>query len=115
MNMRRLLILAAALGLMLVALPTVAAARPTRGGYGTPVVHTYTSTLNGPYCPDLGVAMTMGNDTLPSLVTASSFGYGQLVVLRNFVPVATFAGIQQPYWLHTADLNGDGRQDLIEW
>jgi len=151
--MRRLLVVLAALGMMLVALPTVAGAanlgsqftadlygdgaleliqlgqvdgptsttctvsvsKPVRTGYGTPVVHTYTSPLNSANCPDLGVAMTMGNDTVPSLVTASSGGSGQLLVLRNFLPVSTFAGIPHPSWLHTGDLNMDRRQDLIEW
>lgn len=152
-KLRRFLVVVAALGLMLSALPTMAGAtdlgssftvdlygdgalelvqlgqvggptsttctvtvsRPVRTGYGPPVVYTYTSPLNGPYCPDIGVAMTLGNDTVPSLVTASSVGYGQLVVLHNFLPVAIFAGIPKPYWLHTGDLNADGRQDLIEW
>jgi len=38
-----------------------------------------------------------------------------LLVLRNgdFQPAGDFGGIIEPDFIRTADLNGDGRQDLI--
>jgi hypothetical protein len=87
------------------------------GTFGTPKVHTYTSAeKQGPFCPDQGVAMKLGNEKKPDLVTSMSFGFNDLIVLHNFQPTAIFTtGVIQPTWLRTADLNGDGRQDLIEW
>jgi hypothetical protein len=85
------------------------------GGFGTPKVHTYTSVEIGPFCPDHGVAMKLGNERKPDLVTSMSFGFRDLIVLHNFQPTAVYSGVIQPDWLRTADLNGDGRQDLIEW
>jgi len=86
------------------------------GTFGTPKVHTYpTAEPLGPFCPDQGVAMKLGNETKPDLVTSMSFGFRDLIVLHDFVPSAIFSGVIQPTWLRTADLNGDGRQDLIEW
>jgi hypothetical protein len=94
---------------------TVALGKPG-GGFGTPKVHTYTSAeTSGPFCPDQGVAMKFGNEKKPDLVTALSFGFRDLIVLHNFQPTAVFIGVTQPSWLRTADLNGDGHQDLIEW
>jgi hypothetical protein len=94
---------------------TVSLGKPG-GGFGTPKVHTYTSAeALGPFCPDQGVAMKLGNETKPDLVTSMSFGFRDLIVLHDFQPSAIFSGIIQPTWLRTADLNGDGRQDLIEW
>lgn len=85
------------------------------GGFGPPTVHTYQSAERvAPFCPDLAVAMKLGNDTVPDLVTAFGFGGADLVALRGFQPVATFHGLNQPNWLRTGDLNGDGRPDLIE-
>jgi hypothetical protein len=85
------------------------------GGFGPPTVHTYKSAEPiAPFCPDLAVAMKMGNQTLPDLITAFGFGGTDLVDLHNFQPVATFHGLNQPNWLRTGDLNGDGRPDLIE-
>lgn len=85
------------------------------GGFGPPHVHTYTTIDSTGMCPDQGVAMKLGNERRPDLVTAASFGYQDLIVLHNFQPTAKFRGVTQPSWLRTADLNGDGRQDLIEW
>jgi hypothetical protein len=86
------------------------------GGFGKPTVHIYTSPEQfGPFCPDQGVAMKLGNETKPDLVTAISFGFRDLIVLHAFQPTAIFTGVTQPSLLRTADLNGDGRQDLIEW
>ena len=86
------------------------------GGFGKPKVHTYTSVEKfGPFCPDEGVAMKLGNEKRPDLVTAVSFGFEDLIVLHDFLPTTIFTGVEQPTWLRTADLNGDGRQDLIEW
>jgi hypothetical protein len=94
---------------------TVSLGKPD-GTFGQPKVHTYTSAeTQGPFCPDLGVAMKLGNETKPDLVTALTFGFRDLIVLHNFQPTAVFTGVTQPSWLRTADLNGDGRQDLIEW
>ena len=85
------------------------------GGFGPPQVHTYTTIDSTGMCPDLGVAMKLGDEKRPDLVTAASFGFRDLIVLHRFEPVAKFSGVIQPTWLRTADLNGDGRQDLIEW
>lgn len=85
------------------------------GGFGPPHVHTYTTIDSTGMCPDMGVAMKLGNEKRPDLVTAASFGLDDLIVLHKFQPVATFHGVIQPSWLRTADLNGDGRQDLLEW
>jgi len=85
------------------------------GGFGPPQVHTYTTIDDTGMCPDMGVAMKLGNEKRPDLVTAASFGFRDLIVLHKFQPVAKFTGVEQPNWLRTADLNGDGRQDLIEW
>lgn len=85
------------------------------GGFGPPQVHTYTTTDSTGMCPDLGVAMKLGKEKRPDLVTAADFGFRDLIVLHKFQPVAVFTGVEQPNWLRTADLNGDGRQDLIEW
>jgi hypothetical protein len=85
------------------------------GGFGPPTMHTYKSAEPvAPFCPDLAVAMKMGNQTLPDLITAFGFGGTDLVDLHSFQPVATFHGLNQPNWLRTGDLNGDGRPDLIE-
>jgi len=85
------------------------------GGFGAPHVHDYTSAeRQAPFCPDLAVAMKLGNDKRPDLVTGFSFGGQDLVALHDFTPSAVFIGINQPNWLRTADLNGDGRPDLIE-
>ena len=85
------------------------------GGFGPAHVHTYTTIDDTAMCPDMGVAMKLGNEKRPDLVTAASFGFRDLIVLHQFLPVAKFTGVEQPTWLRTADLNGDGRADLIEW
>jgi len=85
------------------------------GGFGAPKQHVYTSAETiAPFCPDLAVAMKLGTETKPDLVTAFEFGGNALVVLHNFLPVAIFPGLNQPNWLRTGDLNGDGHPDLIE-
>jgi hypothetical protein len=83
------------------------------GGFRQPQVHTYTDPTNDP-CPDMAVAVKLGNETKPDLLTAASFGFG-LLVLHNFLPAATPPGVTQPTWLRTVDLNGDGRQDILLW
>jgi hypothetical protein len=94
---------------------TVSLGKPG-GTFGTPKVHTYTTAEPlGPFCPDQGVAMKLGNETKPDLVTSMSFGFRDLIVLHDFLPAGIFSGVIQPTLLRTADLNGDGRQDLIEW
>jgi hypothetical protein len=94
---------------------TVSLGKPD-GTFGKPTVHTYTSAeALSPFCPDQGVAIKLGNDRRPDLVTSISFGFRDLIVLHAFQPTAIFNGVVQPSWLRTADLNGDGRQDLIEW
>jgi hypothetical protein len=77
--------------------------------------YTYTSSELSQRCPDEAVAIKLGSDTTPDLITAFSFGSNDIVVLRNFTPAATYHGVIEPYWLTTADINGDGRQDLIEY
>jgi hypothetical protein len=85
------------------------------GGYGLPTSYTYTSAETSQTCPNVAVAVKLGSETTPDLVTGFGFGGNDLVVLHNYAPVATYHGVIQPYWLQTADINGDGRQDLIEY
>jgi hypothetical protein len=86
------------------------------GGFGPATVHTYTSAKNtGPFCPNIGTAIKLGNEKRPDLATGFSFGYRDIVVLHKFKPSAVFTGIEQPDFLRTADFNGDGRQDLLEY
>ncbi|HEY3611169.1 MAG TPA: VCBS repeat-containing protein [Pseudonocardiaceae bacterium] len=85
------------------------------GGYGSPTTYTYTSNENSQRCPDVVVAVKLGSETTPDLITAFSFGSNDIVVLHNYTPAATYHGVIQPYWLTTADVNGDGRLDLLEW
>lgn len=85
------------------------------GAFGTPVVHRYRSLeQQAPFCPDLAVAMRLGRDRKPDLVTAFRFGGNDLVVLHGFRATRIMHGITQPDWIRTAALTADGRSDLIE-
>lgn len=93
---------------------TVRLGRPN-GTFGPPAVHTYTSPVTSPpSCPDVGVAVKLGNHKRFDLVTGFNFGFGEVLVLHDFRPAGLFQGVIQPDVLRTADFNGDGRQDVIE-
>jgi hypothetical protein len=84
------------------------------GGFGAPELHTYAE-VSLDFCPNIGIAVKLGDETTPDLLTAASFGESSVVVLHNFQPAATAPGVRQPNWLRTTDLNGDGRQDILLW
>lgn len=84
------------------------------GAFGPPEVHRYSSVEPiQPYCPDLGVALRLGDRPGVDLVT-TFFNGRDLVVLRSFRPVAVYRGINFPSTIRTADLTGDGRDDVYE-
>jgi hypothetical protein len=86
------------------------------GGFRTPQLHTYPSSAGTEnMCPNLAVAVKLGNETKPDLVTAASFAEFGVLILHNFQPAGFAPGVIQPNWLRTVDLNGDGRQDIIMW
>jgi hypothetical protein len=71
-------------------------------------------------CPNSGAAIKVGNDT--SMDVVATWNYEDvplLMVLQNqdngtnFVPDGTAPGLVEPDYVRTADLTGDGRQDLI--
>jgi hypothetical protein len=85
------------------------------GGFGSAHVHTYTSPeALSPFCPDIGVAVKLGSHKKFDLVTGFSFGGQDVLVLHKFQPAGTYSGLVEPSFFRTADLNGDGRQDIIE-
>lgn len=85
------------------------------GTFGPPKVHSYTSMETvAPFCPNVGAAVKLGTDRRPDLVTGFTFGSHDLMVLHAFQATAIFPGITQPDFIRTADLNADGRPDIIE-
>ena len=85
------------------------------GGFGPAKVHKYTSAeQNGPFCPDRGAAIKLGQDKRPDLVTGFNFGFEDIVALHNFKPSAVFRGVEQPDIMVAVDLHGNGRDDLLE-
>lgn len=85
------------------------------GTLGTPVVHRYRSLeRQAPFCPDLAVAVKLGRNRKPDLVTAFRFGGNDLMVLHGFRPAKIMHGITRPDWIRTAALTADGRSDIIE-
>jgi hypothetical protein len=85
------------------------------GTFGKPRVHSYTTLeRQQPFCPDLGVAVKLGRHRGPDLLTAFRFGFDDLVEVHRYQARTVLHGIIQPDWIRTADLNGDGRQDIIE-
>ena len=84
------------------------------GTFGPPQVHRYPSVEHEqPYCPDMGVALRLGDRRQVDLVTTFFWGW-DLVVLRNFRPVAVYPGIRFPSVIRSAELTGDGREDVFE-
>ncbi|WP_326562877.1 Ig-like domain-containing protein [Micromonospora sp. NBC_01796] len=91
------------------------------GGYGTATTHLYDNPDNEyDHCPDMGVVVDLGGDGTVELVLAWFDGRppgvdSDLLVLRDYQPVAGFDAIYQPSYIGLADFNGDGRQDVYEW
>ena len=87
------------------------------GTFGPPTVYTFTPPPDAQgQCPNIGVGLKVGTDTkLDLVVTWEATDVPALLVLRNgdFQPAGEFGGIIEPDLIRTADLNGDGRQDLI--
>jgi hypothetical protein len=94
-----------------------------QGGFQTSQTHTYPRPggVDGvSYCPDMGVVVDLGGDGTVELVLAWFDGRPpgvdtDLLVLRDFTPVAGFEAIYQPSNIRVADFNGDRRQDVYEW
>jgi hypothetical protein len=85
------------------------------GTFGPPRVHSYTTLESlAPFCPNIGAAVKLGTDRRPDLVTGFSFGFRDLMVVHAFTATAIFPGIVQPDFIRAADLNADGRPDIIE-
>lgn len=85
------------------------------GTFGQPAVHQYTTLeAQQPFCPTIGTAAKLGTDKRPDLVTAFPFGFQDMMVVHDFQATTIFPGIVQPDWIRSADLNGDGRADIIE-
>lgn len=92
------------------------------GGYRPPVASVYLrpgGTGIGTRCPEIGVAVDLGNDHRDELVVAwypgppPSLPYNLLVLDNAFQPAfGLVQAIFAPYFLGTADFNGDGRQDV---
>jgi FG-GAP-like repeat len=90
------------------------------GGYGPPAVYSYPKPgTSVAYCPDMGVIVDLGGDGTAELVLAwfvgAPLGTADLLVLRDYSPVAGFDAIFQPSRIGLADFNGDGLQDVYEW
>lgn len=91
------------------------------GGFGA--ARTYDFDVPGAefqYCPDMGVIVDLGGDGVSELVLAWFHGSpvfsgnSDLLVLRDFAPVAGFAAVPQPSTIATRDLNADGLVDVYE-
>ncbi|MEV4760384.1 FG-GAP-like repeat-containing protein [Micromonospora sp. NPDC049559] len=92
------------------------------GGYQAPRRYSYPEPGGASLgaCPDMGVAVDLGGDGVVELVLAWFDGrppgyLNDLLVLRNYTPVAGFRAIYQPSSIGLADFNGDGLQDVYEW
>lgn len=91
------------------------------GGYLPASTYTYPNTSDVGYCPDMGVIVDLGGDGVSELVLAWFWGRydatdaHDLLVLRDYAPVAGFTAIWQPSQIGTADFNGDGLVDVYEW
>ena len=95
---------------------TVEYRRPD-GTYRQPITHTYTSIFpEQPFCPNMGEAINLGpRGQLELVLTSSVTSHSpEVMVLRNFEPVAGFATLQFPSFIGSADFNGDGRVDIWE-
>lgn len=84
------------------------------GTFGRPKEHDYTTLeQSAPYCPDVVVAVKLGNHNKYDFVGGFSFGYSDMMVIHDFRATAIYHGVIQPDVFRTADFDGDGRQDII--
>lgn len=84
------------------------------GTLGRPKTHEYTTKeALPPFCPSIGVAVKLGRHKKPDLVTAFPFGFDDMMVVHHYRATAVFPGVIQPDWIRAADLNSDGRPDII--
>lgn len=72
------------------------------------------------FCPDIGAAIKVGDDTSMDIVATWSYIDNPFMMVlqnvdngANFVPDGTVAAPIEPDLIQTADINGDGLQDLI--
>ncbi|MGW5053904.1 FG-GAP repeat domain-containing protein [Actinokineospora sp. NPDC004072] len=90
--------------------------RNADGTFAPPITHTYTSHYRTrPYCPDMGEVVDLGGDGVPELVLTAfqhSSASTQLIVLRDFIPIAPLPGLNFPSTLRKVDFNGDGLVDI---
>ena len=90
------------------------------GGYGPATSYDFTVPgADYDYCPDMGVIVDLGGDGVSELVLAWFAGSpvataGDLLVLRDFVPVDGFAAMYQPSTISTHDFNADGLVDIYQ-
>ncbi|GAA3726622.1 hypothetical protein GCM10022225_04750 [Plantactinospora mayteni] len=92
------------------------------GGFRPPVASVYLrpgGTGIGARCPDLGVAVDLDSDRRQELVVAwypgppPVSGFNLMVLNNQFQPAFGLSeAVFAPYFLGTADFNGDGRQDV---
>ncbi|AVT31516.1 hypothetical protein C6361_20820 [Plantactinospora sp. BC1] len=92
------------------------------GGYRPPVAYVYLrpgGSGMGTRCPELGVAVDLDTDRTEELVVAWYPGppptvpYNLMVLNTAFQPsFGLVEAIFAPYYLGTADFNGDGREDV---
>jgi hypothetical protein len=86
------------------------------GTFRAPVTHTYTSPATAmPYCPNMGEVVNLGGDHRAEIILTNFFestGGRELLVLRNFRPVAELEGLSFPSTLRKVDFNGDGLEDI---
>lgn len=86
------------------------------GTFRAPVTHTYTAPeTHLPHCPNMGEVVNLGGDRRAEIIVThfnrSSAGR-ELLVLRNFRPVAELEGLSFPSTLRKVDFNGDGLEDI---
>lgn len=90
--------------------------RRADGTFRAPVTHTYTAPdLPAPHCPNMGEVVNLGGDRRAEIVLTHfvwSVAGRELLVLRNFRPVAELEGLSFPSTLRKVDFNGDGLEDI---
>lgn len=90
--------------------------RRADGAFRPPVTRTYTSPAPyAPYCPNMGEVVDLGGDARAEIVLTHFSRYApgrELLVLRDFRPVAELEGLGFPSTLRRVDFDGDGLQDV---